>query len=216
MSAPQPGRRSGRPRSLTRERVARAALAEGVGRMSMPTVARRLGVSHSTLYRYVHDRDDLVLAAVDLAVREFDWPAPTPDWRATLTALADAVWDLLARHPGLAGAAAVVPGMPRAAAEQVGRYVATLRAAGFSAEDALLGVDFVIDLTLGTAGLMTDLARRHATPDGPRPLHELHRRTWPELVELVGGPAADQLLTGRGWFDRKLVVLLDGLAARLP
>jgi AcrR family transcriptional regulator len=181
----------------------------------MPTVARRLGVSHSTLYRYVHDRDDLVMAAVDLAVREFDWPPPSPDWRATLTALAEALWDFLGSHPGLAGAVAVVPGMPRAAAEQIGRYAGSLREAGFSAEDALLGVDFVIDLTLGAAALMAELARQHPTADGPRPLHELHRRSWPELDDLVPAPAAEQLLTGRGWFDRKLAVVLDGLAVRL-
>ena len=66
------GRKPGPPASLTRDDVARAALAEGVLTMSMPAVARRLGVSHSTLYRYVHDRDDLVLAALDLAVREFE------------------------------------------------------------------------------------------------------------------------------------------------
>jgi AcrR family transcriptional regulator len=202
-----PGRRPGRPRSLTREEVARAALAVGVAGLSMPAVAARLGVSHSTLYRYVHDRDDLVLAAVDLAVREFDWPAPATGWRATLTAFAGALWEFCTRHPGLAASAAAVPGTPGAVVELTERYTTSLRAAGFPAEDALLGVDLVVDLTLAAAGVATDLDRLHPAADGPRPLRELHRESW---------PAGEAVLGGRGWFERKLAVLLDGLACRLP
>ncbi|MFE3962165.1 TetR/AcrR family transcriptional regulator, partial [Streptomyces cyaneofuscatus] len=63
----RPGRRPGRAPSLTRDAVADAALAEGVAVFSMPGVAARLGVSHSTLYRYVDSRDDLVRAAVGRA-----------------------------------------------------------------------------------------------------------------------------------------------------
>jgi AcrR family transcriptional regulator len=95
-------RKPGPPSTLTRDDVARAAIAEGVLTMSMPAVARRLGVSHSTLYRYVHDRDDLALAALDLAVREFDWPPADLGWRPLLDVFADALWRFLEQHPGVA------------------------------------------------------------------------------------------------------------------
>ena len=52
-------RKPGRPRALTVDVIAAAALEDGIATFSMPSVARRLGVAHSGLYRYVTDRDDL-------------------------------------------------------------------------------------------------------------------------------------------------------------
>jgi len=92
--------------------VARAALDEGVTQLSMPMVARRLGVSHSTLYRYVHDRDDLLLAALDLALREFQWPLADLGWRELLTSFSDTLWRCCERYPGMAEVSQVGPGVP--------------------------------------------------------------------------------------------------------
>jgi hypothetical protein len=108
-----------------------------------------------------------------------------------------------------------MPGTPPAVAALVGRYAAALGDAGFAAEDALLALDFVVDLTVSTAVMMGDLDRVHQTPDGPRTLRELHQRGLDQLAALAPG-AAGEMWTGRGWFDRKLAVLLDGLSHRLP
>ena len=68
-----------RPRSLTPDQIAAAALAvidrDGLDALSMRTVARQLGIGAMSLYRYVTDRDqledlvvDLVLGAVDISL----------------------------------------------------------------------------------------------------------------------------------------------------
>lgn len=183
--------------------MARAALAEGLPNLSMPVVARRLGVSHSTLYRYVHDRDDLLLAALDLAMREFDWPAADLGWRAAMISFADALWRFLERHPGMAETVLMVPSMPGKALGIADQYVVRLRAEGLSARDAVIAVDLTADLTIAAEIGVRRMGRVFDTPRGRRSLRELYE-----------GPDASRF-ERRGWLDDKLVLVLDGLACRL-
>ena len=166
--------RPGRPPSLTRDDVARAALAEGLPNLSMPAVARRLGVSHSTLYRYVHDRDDLLVAALDLALREFEWPDSTHlDWRELATTFVDAIWRFLERHPGMAETVLQVPSMPGKALGIADQYVVGLVAAGLSARDAVIAVDFAADVSIAAVIGVRRMSRVFDTPRGRRSLREL-------------------------------------------
>jgi AcrR family transcriptional regulator len=182
--------------------VARAALDEGVAQLSMPTVARRLGVGHSTLYRYVHDRDDLLLAAFDLAMREFTWPPADLGWRELLVSFADAMWRFLERYPGMSEASQVVPGLPAKALDIADEYVRRLCAEGLSWRDAMIAVDFTADLTVAAEISARRMNRLFETPRGRR-----------SLGELYGEPSEG--LDRRRWLDEKLVIMLDGLAARL-
>jgi AcrR family transcriptional regulator len=180
--------------------VARAALEEGVSQLSMPTVARRLGVGHSTLYRYVHDRDDLLLAALDLAMREFVWPSADQGWRELLTSFADATWRFLEQYPGMGEASQIVPGLPTKALDIATAYMARLCAEGLSQRDAVTAVSFVADLTVAAEISARRMNRLFDTPRGRRSFQELY-----------GEPSGDR----RGLLDDKLAVMLDGLASRL-
>jgi len=184
--------------------VARAALAEGLPNLSMPTVARRLGVSHSTLYRYVHDRDDLLLAALDLALREFDWPSSENlDWRELATSFVDAIWRFLEQYPGMAETVLAVPSMPGKALGIADECVVGLVTAGLSARDAVIAVDFAADVTIAAEIGVRRMGRVFDTPRGRRSLRELYE-----------GPDASRF-ERRGWLDDKLAIMLDGLASRM-
>jgi AcrR family transcriptional regulator len=185
--------------------VARAALEEGVAQLSMPTVARRLKVGHSTLYRYVHDRDDLLLAALDLAMREFEWPSADLPWRELMTSFADAMWRFLARYPGLGEASQVVPGLPATAQDIASVYVDRLCAEGLSRRDAMIAVDFTADLTVAAEISVRRMNRLFETPRGRRSLQELYGAP----------PVSGDRTARRGWLDDKLAIMLDGLASRL-
>lgn len=186
--------------------VARAALAEGLDRLSMPGVARRLGVSHAALYTYVADRDDLVLAAADLAVAEHSWPDPGQEWRPLLESLADALWDLLAAYPGTARAVQTMRGAPPGVVGLLHRYAARLVECGFTRRDALVALDFVADLAVATSAGMAALDG----PAGAATRRDAYRAAFAGLPELT-----DQAtLTGRGWLDDKIAIFLDGLALR--
>lgn len=195
--------------------MARAAIAEGVTTLTMPAVARRLGVSHSTLYRYVHDRDDLVLAALDLAMREFEWPRTDLGWRDLLTGFADALWRFLRDNPGMAEAVRAVPGLPATIAELARAYVSRLTALGLPARDAAVVVDFVADLTIGTEIAMRGMSRMFDTARGRRSLREIYREEWGSLADLDPIVVEDETYEGRGWLTEKMALLLDGLATRL-
>lgn len=90
-------RKPGRPRALTVDVIAAAALEDGIATFSMPSVARRLGVAHSGLYRYVTDRDDLLVQALDKAFLATTWPS------------ADLPWDELLRRSACRSGAPAMP-----------------------------------------------------------------------------------------------------------
>ncbi|WP_030171707.1 TetR/AcrR family transcriptional regulator [Spirillospora albida] len=97
-----------RPRSLTQDQVAAAALAvadrDGLAGLSMRAVAKELGMSTMALYRYVRDRDELEGLIVDLVLGEVDTsPPPDGPWRERVEVMAVRMRDALAAH------AAIVP-----------------------------------------------------------------------------------------------------------
>lgn len=97
--------RRGRPPRLTREQVARAALAfidrYGLDELSMPRLARELGVGTMTLYGYVQDKDELLDAVVDVAVADLVPPSDGQNWRDAIENTVVAVHDLLTLHPAI-------------------------------------------------------------------------------------------------------------------
>ncbi|MFD9720969.1 TetR/AcrR family transcriptional regulator, partial [Streptomyces sp. NPDC059076] len=204
----------GPSRSLTTRAVAEAALAEGLADFSMPSVAARLGVSHSTLYRYVHDRDDLVRTAIGLAVERSRWPESELPWRELLGEFADRIWELCDAHPGFAQAVLTTPGTPPAIIERLVRYARSLVAAGLTDREAVVSVDFVAELVLTTWVAMRHLDRETSAGNG-RTVRQEYRDTWSETIPFAAEFTADATWHGRGWFTDKLDIYLDGLALRI-
>jgi len=87
-----------------RDRIARAAVAiadaEGIGALSMRRVATELNVATMSLYRYVQNKDELLVLMVDIVFTEVPLPQPRlPGWRAQLESLARLQWTVCRRHP---------------------------------------------------------------------------------------------------------------------
>lgn len=101
-NGPRPGPRS----SLDVDRIVTAAIrladADGLPALSMRRVAAELGVGAMTLYTHVPGKAELVALMYDAVLAELYPEPPTGDWRARLTAVARANWDLLVRHPWVA------------------------------------------------------------------------------------------------------------------
>jgi AcrR family transcriptional regulator len=83
----------------------RIADTEGLAAMSMRRVAAELGVATMSLYRYVGDKDELVVAMMEAALGEWQPDdRPTVEPRAAIESLAEALWATFRRHPWLAPA----------------------------------------------------------------------------------------------------------------
>ncbi|WP_432005305.1 TetR/AcrR family transcriptional regulator [Streptomyces parvus] len=131
--------RPGRPARLSRERIAEAALQGDVATLTMRELATRLGVSHSSLYRWVPDRDG-VLDLVSEVMAGRVLPEDEPDdenWRDWLTRLAWAMHDEFLAVPGYAAhVARPHRHHPESFGRLRGRAVAAFRAGGADARQA--------------------------------------------------------------------------------
>lgn len=94
-----------RPRSLTQDRLAAAALAvidrDGLDGLSMRTVAKELGMSTMGLYRYVADRDELEGLVVERVLSTVD-PTPPPagtPWPDRIEAMVRRLRASVGEHP---------------------------------------------------------------------------------------------------------------------
>jgi AcrR family transcriptional regulator len=195
-------RKPGRPRALTVEVIAQAALDDGIDTFSMPSVARRLGVAHSGLYRYVTDRDDLLVRAMDIAYAATTWPAADLSWDELLRGLGESTWRACDRHPGLDRATQMAPRPAPSVLEKMPGWVARVKDDGFSVENAAVAVEFSLALALDCSSQMARLRRIQtkyaATGDIP-------------VVEPYD---TDEVWEGRGLYDRKLDIFLAGLETR--
>lgn len=105
MTSPKPPAPRGRPRTITRERIAEAGIELGLPNITFVGVAAALGVSHMALYKHVPSLDELKhLVAEEIFSR---WqipqaadsrPAPLKDY---LQLFAASVQGFVKRHPGV-------------------------------------------------------------------------------------------------------------------
>jgi DNA-binding transcriptional regulator YhcF (GntR family) len=102
-----------RPADATpdRDRVIRAAVtvadAEGLTGLSMRRLAAEVGIPTMSLYRYVVDKEELILYMLEAVFVSNPPPDLTPatdGWRACVEALARQQWAVYRRHPWLAQA----------------------------------------------------------------------------------------------------------------
>lgn len=195
-------RKPGRPRALTVDVIAAAALEDGIATFSMPSVARRLGVAHSGLYRYVTDRDDLLVQALDKAFLSTTWPEADLPWDELLREIGHSVWRACDTHPGLDRASQMAPKPSPAVLAKMDTWIDALNAQHFLADDSAVAVEFVISLALDGSAQMARLAR----------MERAHLRR--DDIPVLKAYDTDEVWVGRGLYDRKLEIFLTGLAAR--
>ncbi|OYO15095.1 TetR family transcriptional regulator [Enemella evansiae] len=105
-------RRKGPSRSVTVAQIVQAALAiadeEGLGGVTMRSVAERVGVSTMSVYTYVPGKVELLDLMVDARYLQMSRkPWRSRSWRRRVTAVAEANRTLLTDHPWLTEVAAL-------------------------------------------------------------------------------------------------------------
>lgn len=147
--------RVGRPARVSRAEVVAAAVGladeQGLDKVSMRAVAKRLGVGTMTLYSHVPGRVELVDAMIDRAYADVELPEPGLDWRSALAAHARGYWGLLRAHTWLLD---INPwrlplGPHTMAADEAGYRC--LIDTGLSADQVVETVSIVLNTALGVA-----------------------------------------------------------------
>jgi AcrR family transcriptional regulator len=213
MTAPR--RASGRPRKLTDGAIIDAVLEEGFHGITVPAVARRLGVSTMTLYRYTPTRADLLALAWNHVIATTHWPPLTGPWRQILHTHATAFWHLLAGYPGVVTELSQAL-MPTEMMNRIDDLAVALVDQGFSAEDAVLSVDLVIDLTIDHRRGVENI---HGLANTPATLEAMARLWAPNDADPPNRRAVRAAMTNAitlapfDWFTQKLDLALRGIEA---
>ncbi|WP_017601531.1 TetR/AcrR family transcriptional regulator [Nocardiopsis lucentensis] len=107
MSGSDAGRGSRRAEPLDRDRVLAAAVAladaDGLGALTMRSLAEALGVKPMSLYRHIEGKEDLLDGMVDLVFGAIELPRVDGRWRDELRRRAVSARTVLARHPWALG-----------------------------------------------------------------------------------------------------------------
>lgn len=153
----QPKKGPKRALSLSEIVDAGAAVAdsEGLGSVSMGRVARELGVSTMSLYRYVSAKDELVTLMTDAVFVPVPRPVEDENWRAGLARWATEYMAVGRRHPWTAEVPVSGPPVTRNAVGWMEVGLRCLRAAGLGPGEQM-----------GALLLISQYARSHALLEG--------------------------------------------------
>ena len=188
---------------------------EGGDALTMRRVAEEIGVSASSLYGYVANKEELVQLVLEQIMTEIPIPSPGGDWQDMLRAWARATLAVFRSHPGVAGLSlGRVPFGP-ALLNAVERMLSTLRAAGLPDQVAAFVGDF------GSLYVAAYAYEQDVTPvaepgdfaaQAGAWLKSLPAEQFPNTVAL-----ADLMVAGSGTdrFEWGLDVIIRGLASYL-
>ena len=160
---------SGRSGSLTREEIVAAALRlikrHGLSRLTMRAVAAELDVTPMAVYHYIDDKEDLVQLVVDeITTSSAPLRLEEDGWEASLRRHLMAIWESLARYPGLSAYIIELPTL-EVRPEDVAAGVRFFEDAGFSHTLARLAWSFALTYVHGRLSVDARLGHK---PNAPR------------------------------------------------
>lgn len=200
-----------RPRTplLDRRRIGAAALriADEQGALTIPALARELGVAPSALYHHVSGREEIIsLMREELALETGpDWDASQP-WEQALEAWARSYRAAFAAHPGAVPLLATAPLAEPFMHAMYEKVAEGLLTAGFTTRQVMPLINALESFILGSA---LDLVAP------PVMVSDVIRETAPHLSAVLDDTPTDHRRAELS-FDTGLRALLTGFRALLP
>lgn len=120
---------------LSRDGVLQAALTladrDGIGGLSIRSLAQEMATKPMSLYYYVANKDEILDGLVDLVFTEIELPRPGSDWKEEMRRRAHSARQALRRHPWAVGLLESRKAPGPATLKHHEATLATLRAGGF-------------------------------------------------------------------------------------
>jgi AcrR family transcriptional regulator len=213
-------RKSGKPRTLTRQRVLGAAVAfadeRGLQELTMRNLAKELDVEAMSLYNHVANKGDLLDGMIELVFSEIQPPNTDGDWKAELRKRAVSTRAALLRHRWAVGQMEGRTSHGPSNLKVHDAVLGCLRAAGFSIEMTVHAMSVQDAYIYGFALQQTDMSSQSSEDFAVEAQRQMVAYAdaladYPNLVEVVGGYVAKA-----GYdYDREFLfgfaVILDGL-----
>lgn len=160
---------------------------EGLGALTMRSLAGALGTGPMTLYNYVADKGALEELVVDAVVSAIVIPEPTGDWQVDVAAVARAVWCAVRDHPGAIPLVLTRRSSSTAAYGPAEALIAALRTTGLPERDVLAAFRAVLAFVMGLAQveLTNSPGRAHDEPDGTTEIHRLAQVDHPNIARMA-------------------------------
>jgi AcrR family transcriptional regulator len=185
---------------LTRERIITAAVElieqEGVDAVSMRRIAAELGSGVMSLYNHVPSKAVLLDGVAERVLSGIDFTIdPGASWEDQVRAQARAFRQIARAYPRCTMVVVSRPATSDAALRPMEHALATLRAAGFSAEDAVRGMRAFIAYIIGSlvreVGVSPGLEPQRPLSQDPAvlsadiPIH-VNQADFPQVVSMSG------------------------------
>lgn len=201
---------------LSRDRILAAAVGlvarEGVEGLSMRRLAQDLDVWPMAVYRYFHDKDELLAAMIGAAADSVPLPEGTGPWRAQMSELLRGARLALRPHSSSLGLRGGQPLVTPGGLRMSEAALRLLERAGFCPPEAMRAWRALFGYTIGFAALTGGDARDDAAHEARAAIAMGGETDYPALTTATKQlDAADD----EAQFDYGLNLLLDGLEASL-
>ncbi|MDP1964480.1 MAG: TetR/AcrR family transcriptional regulator C-terminal domain-containing protein [Reyranella sp.] len=179
---------------FTRAQLQAAALAivdkEGLGALSMRTLAATLGTGPMTLYNYVRDRGDLDALVVEAVMAEVRLPRDSGEWQRDVRAIVEATWRTVRRHPNVIPLVLTRRTLHETTLDWAEALLRALARSGRSGVDLLVAFRTVSGFVMGfaQAQLSDPLVPNEEHQDVAR-AQALPADRFPRLIEIAGAAA---------------------------
>jgi AcrR family transcriptional regulator len=189
---------------------------DGLGGLSMRSLAAALGTGPMTVYNYVKDRDQLEALVADAVISDVKLPGRSQDWLADLRAVAIAMWQAVRRHPNVVPLVLTRRTVSPSSYAPAERLVEALARGGLDDVDVLAAFRAVLGLVMGS--VQVELAGPLAGPD--RDIEQasvaarIGRLAGAEHPRLGALAQTSQESTAVADFNRALDMLLAGVQSR--
>src|SRR3984885_11831061 len=124
---------------------------DGLGGLSMRSLAAALGTGPMTIYNYVKDREELEGLVAEAVLAGVKLPRRSDDWRADVKSIATAIWRSVRQHPNAAPLVLTRRTVSAAGYLPAERLIEALGRAGLTDADRLAAFRGVLSLVMGAA-----------------------------------------------------------------
>lgn len=186
---------------------------DGLGGLSMRTLASALETGPMTLYNYVADRAGLEELVAEAVIADVKVPEPADNWHDDVRAIAMQMWETMRRHPNAVPLVLTRRTVSASSYLAADRLIAALGRAGLADMDLLAGFRAVLGLVMGSAqgelaGPLAGSEREHEQIAVAARIAGLAGAEHSHVAALAH---TSQQSTAAADFDRGLDILLAGI-----